>query len=161
MPTASQIPEFPRNAPLKQGETPRIVSMSLVPYAISGVTACIAAVAGVLVQVMVSEPDHPADTTDPQPVAKGEGEEFPPIPVPVYSQTQKIGYCVIRVKYDGARGSADEWGIALPKVTNELYVEFSSILKNTADGPSECAGRVGKRTDTFVIYQAEFYEKVD
>ncbi|WP_193178073.1 hypothetical protein [Oricola nitratireducens] len=134
--------------------------MNLIQYSIAGTAACIAAVGGVMLQVTLSQPS--AEATDPHAdeAKVGEGVKLPPIPVPIYSRTQKIGYCVMRVEFDGAHTDPEERRIAVPRVTNDLYIEFSATLEKNADGPAECASRVGKRTDKFVIYEAEFYEKI-
>jgi hypothetical protein len=134
--------------------------MSIVHYAIAGATAFVAALSGVLVQVSISQPDTPSAEQTVEAGFDGGGEKFSPITVPVFSKVRKIGYCVLRVDYDNANSSSDEWRIALPRVTNELYVEFATVMKDTADGATECVQRVGTRTKRFVIYEAEFYEQL-
>ncbi|MAS05054.1 MAG: hypothetical protein CL534_10270 [Ahrensia sp.] len=120
--------------------------------------ACAAAVGGVFAQVMISQPGGGAAE---ETASHGEGVKFPPIAVPIYSQTKKIGYCVMRVEYDGERGNSDEWQMAVAQVSNDLYLEFTTVLDKNADGPSVCAGHIGKRTEKFLIYKAEFYEQID
>jgi hypothetical protein len=134
---------------------------SLVRYSVTGATACVAAVAGVYLQIMLAQPSNSA--TDPHGAshASGDGVKFPPMAVPIYSQSGKVGYCVMRVEYDDARGNADEWRMAVSQVTNDLYLQFTAVLEKNADGPEVCATRVGMRTDKFVIYKAEFYEQID
>jgi hypothetical protein len=56
---------------------------------------------------------------------------------------------------------SNEWETAVAQVTNDLYLEFATVLEKNADGPTVCAGHVGKSTETFVIYKAEFYEQID
>jgi len=131
---------------------------TLIQYSVAGVLACAAAVGGVFAQVMISQPGGGATE---ETASHGEGVKFPPIAVPIYSQTKKIGYCVMRVEYDGERGNSDEWQMAVAQVSNDLYLEFTTVLDKNADGPSVCAGHIGKRTEKFLIYKAEFYEQID
>lgn len=133
---------------------------TLIQYSAAGVIAIVAAVGGVFGQVMMSQPAGSATAHGDTP-SHGEGVKFPPIAVPIYSQTKKIGYCVMRVEYDGARGNSDEWQMAVAQVSNDLYLEFTTVLDKNADGPTICAGHVGKRTEKFMIYKAEFYEQID
>ena len=51
--------------------------------------------------------------------------------------------------------------LVVPRVTNDLYIEFGSALPEDADPVEDCESRIGKRTDTFVIFAAEFYERID
>lgn len=134
---------------------------TLVQYSAAGVVACIAALGGVFGQVMLSQPADSATEPHDEAQVEGEGVKFPPIAVPIYSQTSKIGYCVMRVEFDGARGNADEWRMAVAQVTNDMYLEFTTVLEKNADGPTVCASRIGKRTEKFIIYKAEFYEQID
>ena len=145
---------------VRKQDTIVAASKTLVQYSVAGVIACGAALAGVFAQVMLSQPAGGA-TGAPKESTHGEGVKFPPMAVPIYSQTKKIGYCVMRVEYDGARGNTDEWRMAVSQVTNDLYLEFTTVLEKNADGPSVCASRVGKSTEKFVIYKAEFYEQID
>lgn len=136
--------------------------MNIIRYSIAGAAACLAAVAGVMAQVVLSAPASTAETHDGKPLTElGKGVKLPPIPVPIYSASRKIGYCVMRVEFDGSHTDTQERRIALPRVTNDLYVEFATeLLGANADGPAECASRVGKRTDKYVIFEATFYEKI-
>ena len=135
-------------------------AMSIVHYSIAGTAACIAAIAGVYAQVIISQPasdDHGKEAEE----AAFTGTKLPPIAVPIFSQTQKVGYCMMRVEYGGDKIDPEERRIILQSVTNELYIEFSGTLEKNADAPAECASRVGKRTDTFAIYEAEFFERIN
>lgn len=134
---------------------------TLIQYSVAGVVACSAAVGGVFAQVMMSQPAGSATGAHGEASSHGEGVKFPPIAVPIYSQTKKIGYCVMRVEYDGERGNSDEWKVAVAQVSNDLYLEFTTVLDKNADGPTVCAGHIGKRTEKFLIYKAEFYEQID
>lgn len=136
-------------------------SKTLLQYSAAGMLACIAALGGVFAQVMLSQPADGAGSAEDGALAHGEGVKFPPIAVPIHSQEKKIGYCVMRVEYDGGKGNADEWRMAVAQVTNDLYLEFTAVLEKNADGPTVCAQRVGKSTEKFVIYKAEFYEQID
>ena len=136
------------------------VVMSIIHYSIAGTAACIAAVAGVYVQVMISQPEAKDDGTETK-EASFVGTKLPPIAVPIFSQTQKVGYCMMRVEYGDENLEPDERRIIVQRVTNELYIEFSATLEKNADAPAECASRVGKRTDKFKIYDAEFFERIN
>ncbi len=134
--------------------------MGIIHYSIAGTAACIAAVAGVYLQVMVSQPEAENDEADSKEAAFV-GTKLPPIAVPIFSQTQKVGYCMMRVEYDGANIDPEDKRIIVQRVTNELYIEFSGTLEKNADAPAECARRVGRRTDKFKIYEAEFFERIN
>ena len=134
---------------------------TLIQYSVAGVVACAAAVGGVFAQVMISQPGGNSAGDHGVTASHGDGIKFPPIAVPIFSQAKKIGYCVMRVEYDGDRGNSDEWQMAVAQVSNDLYLEFTAVLDKNADGPAVCADRVGSRTEKFVIYKAEFYEQID
>lgn len=136
-------------------------SSTLMRYSIAGAIACLAAVGGVLVQTMLTGAANGATSGNDAPATYGDGVKFPPIAVPIYSQVKRIGYCVMRVEYTGARGNDDEWQRAVAQTTNDLYLEFTTVLEKNADGPTVCADHVGKSTEKFVIYKAEFYEQID
>lgn len=133
--------------------------MSLFHYSMAGVTAAVAAVAGVYLQVAISQPDTGKnDAQETETVKKG--IKLPQISVPIYSHSEKVGYCVMGVEYGGGGVDPEDAEILVPRVTNDLYIEFGSALPANADPIDDCASRVGKRTDKFVIYEAEFYEKI-
>lgn len=134
---------------------------TLIQYSVAGVVACAAAVGGVFAQVMISQPGGDSAGAHGETASHGDGVKFPPIAVPIFSQEKKIGYCVMRVEYDGERGNSDEWQMAAAQVSNVLYLEFTTVIDKNADGPTICACHVGKRTENFVIYKAEFYEQID
>ena len=136
-------------------------SKFLTRTSVAGAVACIAALGGVFAQVMLSGTASSATSAHDAAPDQDAGVKFPPFAVPIYSQVKRIGYCVLRVEYFGGRGSDDEWQLAVARVTNDLYIEFTSELEANADGPAICAGHVGKSTDNFKIYKAEFYEQID
>jgi len=133
--------------------------MSLIHYSIVGVTASIAAVAGVYLQIALSQPDTGKDDAQENEVVK-QGVKLPQIAVPIYSEAEKVGYCVMGVEYGGGEVDPEDAEIMVPRVTNDLYIEFGAALPANADPVEDCVSRVGKRTDKFVIYEAEFYEKI-
>lgn len=134
--------------------------MSVIHYSIIGATASIAAVAGVFLQVTLSQPDtgkkdnHDVEETK-------QGIKLPQIAVPIYSETEKVGYCVMSVEYVSGDVDQEDANIMVPRVTNDLYIEFGAALPANADPIEDCASRAGKRTETFVINEAEFYEKIN
>lgn len=135
--------------------------MGLIHYSIAGATACLAAVGGVYLQVTLSQPETSAPDAKAE-VQKAEtGIRLPQIAVPIYSTVGKVGYCVMSVEYDGENMKPEDSDLVVPRVTNDLYIEFGSALPENADPVKDCENRIGKRTDTFVIYSAEFYERID
>jgi hypothetical protein len=135
--------------------------MSLIHYSIVGVTASVAAVAGVFLQVTLSQPDTGKKDTHGEEETVEKGVKLPQIAVPIYSQTEKVGYCVMGVEYRAGEVDQEDAELVVPRVTNDLYIEFGSALPASADPVKDCTNRVGKHTDTFVIYEAEFYEKIN
>ncbi|TCD16232.1 hypothetical protein [Oricola cellulosilytica] len=135
--------------------------MSVVRYAVVGVTACIAALTGVTGHALVSQPGSNDAARKEVPASEMNGIKFPPVPVAVYTRKGRIGYCVMRVEYYRGDNPAGDDEIAQSRITTELYAEFSKVLNDAMDGPVECAERVGKRASNFKIYQAEFYDKLD
>lgn len=135
--------------------------MSLIHYSVVGATASIAAVAGVFLQVTLSQPDSGGKDTHDAVEKVKKGVKLPQIAVPIYSQTEKVGYCVMSVEYGNGEIDPEDADLVVPRVTNDLYIEFGSALPLNADPVDDCAGRAGKRTDNFVIYGAEFYEKIN
>jgi len=135
--------------------------MSLIHYSIVGITASVAAVAGVFLQVSISQPDLGEKGTHEEAEKAEKGVKLPQIAVPIYSQTEKVGYCVMGVEYLTGDVDQEDSEIIVPRVTNDLYIEFGAALPADADPIEDCASRAGKRTDTFVINEAEFYEKIN
>jgi hypothetical protein len=130
---------------------------------IAGSVAMVAAIAGVFAQSMVSQPsgDTSAEESKTEEAHSGEGIKFPPIPVSVYSDEGRVGYCVMRVEYFRNGESSAEFEVAQARVTSELFIEFSVILDDAAEAPVECASRVGMNTPKYRIFRAEFYEQME
>lgn len=130
---------------------------------IAGSVAMVAAIAGVYMQTIVSQPS--AEPSKPEnehaESHNGDGIKFPPIPVSVYTDEGRVGYCVMRVEYFRNGESSAEYEVAQARVTSELFIEFSVILDDAAEAPIECASRVGKSTPKYRIFRAEFYEQLD
>lgn len=135
--------------------------MSLIHYSIVGITASVAAVAGVFLQVSLSQPETGGEDAQDGVEKTEKGVKLPQIAVPIYSQTEKVGYCVMGVEYLIGDVDQEDSEIMVPRVTNDLYIEFGAALPADADPIEDCASRAGKRTDTFVINEAEFYEKIN
>lgn len=135
--------------------------MSVVRFAVVGLTACVAALAGVTTHVMVSQPGSSEPARKDVPADEMNGIKFPPVPVAVYTRKGRIGYCVMRVEYYRGDDSAADVEIAQSRITTELYAEFSKMLNDAMDAPVECAERIGKRASNFKIYKAEFYDKLE
>ncbi|WP_421855141.1 hypothetical protein [Oricola sp.] len=137
--------------------------MSLVQLSIAGSVAMVAAIGGVLLSGFVSQP-APADdgaAKEEKTTHRGEGIKFPPIPVSVFTDAGRVGYCVMRVEYFRDGESSAEFEVAQARVTSELFIEFSGILEDAAEAPTDCASRVGMETPKFKIFSAEYYEEID
>ncbi|QKV19615.1 hypothetical protein [Oricola thermophila] len=133
--------------------------MNITHYSIAGITASVAAVAGVFLQVLVSRPDTevPVKVEEPAPET---GVKLPQIAVPIYSQSEKVGYCVMGIEYGGGDVRQEDSELVVPRVTNDLYIEFGAALPEGVDPRRHCADRAGLRTDMFIIEKARFYEKI-
>lgn len=136
-------------------------AMSVIHYSIAGVTASVAAMAGVFLQVTLSQPDTGGEPAHGETEQAKTGVKLPQIAVPVYSQTAKVGYCVMSVEYVTGEVGQENVKLVVPRVTNDLYIEFGGALPPGADPVKDCASHAGKRTDSFVIKKSEFYEKID
>ena len=135
--------------------------MSLIHYSVVGVTASVAAVAGVFLQLSLSQPGSDKADGHDAPEHTEKGVKLPQIAVPIYSTTEKVGYCVMSVEYLTGDVDQEDSALIVPRVTNDLYIEFGAALPADMDPIEDCAGRAGKRTDTFIINEAEFYEKIN
>lgn len=131
--------------------------MSPVHYSLIGVTACLAAIGGAFGNMSMRSgmPEHTGVLEAISPMQM----KTPQLPIPIYSKSGRVGYCVIRASFEDSQPTPEERQVALPRITNKLFADFAARETENIDGPTFCAARVGEKFDTFTIIDAEFYEK--
>jgi len=86
--------------------------------------------------------------------------ELPPVSVPIYQESARVGYCVLTASVDLPNGYSDEeFQMAITSVA-DFMLRNLSVVAAGEDVPALCAAQIDKALDVYTIVKSEYFQTV-